>query len=63
MNKRETCKKAAFFGMILILMIVMIYSGLQILEATVFSKDLVEESTQGSYLLSIALTQCFRLRE
>ena len=48
MNKRETVKKVAFFGTILILMIVMIYSGLQILEATVFSKDTVEEAPHMS---------------
>lgn len=48
MNKRETFKKVAYFGTILILMIVMIYSGLQILEATVFSKDVVEETRPAS---------------
>ena len=44
MNTRETVKKAAYFGAILVLMIVVIYSGLQILEATVFSKEQVEET-------------------
>ena len=49
MSKRDTLKKFAFFGTILILMLVMIYSGLQILEATVFSQDnVVEESTAPS---------------
>lgn len=48
MNKRETVKKVAYFGTFLILMIVMIYSGLQILEATVFSKDEVVETQPAS---------------
>ena len=39
MSKREMLKKIAFFATILILMLVMIYSGLRILEATVFSKE------------------------
>lgn len=44
-SKRDTCKKIAFFATILILMLVMIYSGLRILEATVFSNEDMTEET------------------
>ena len=46
MKKREIVKNVAYFCVILILVLVMIYSGLQILESTVFSQ--VEDPTVPS---------------
>lgn len=38
MSKRKNLKEVAYFGIILILVLVMLFSGLRILESTVFSK-------------------------
>ena len=45
MNKRKNAKNIAYFCVILILVFVMLFSGLQILESTVFSQDSVQETT------------------
>lgn len=43
MSKRESAKKAAFFCVILILVLIMIISGLRILESTVFYREQSQE--------------------
>ena len=48
MNRRKNAKSIAFFCTVLILVLVMIYSGLQILESTVFSSGNIPEETQES---------------
>lgn len=45
MSKRKTFQEAAYFGIILLLVLVMIFSGLQILESTVFSQGQVQGDT------------------
>lgn len=48
MNKRDTWKNIAFFGVVLVLVLVMLISGLQILESTVFHKGQNPEATIAS---------------
>lgn len=48
MRKRMNLKKAAYFCLILILVLVLLFSGLQILESTVFLKDQPVEPTRVS---------------
>ena len=48
MRKRKELRKAAYFGLILILVLVLLFSGLQILESTVFLKEQPVEPTRAS---------------
>lgn len=45
MKKRETLKNAAFFAVILILVLVFLISGLHILESTVLQNGDIQETT------------------
>ena len=45
MKISQNLKNAAYFVVILILVLVFLISGLQILESTVFSQDSVQETT------------------
>lgn len=45
MEKRQNLKNAAYFAVILILVLVFLISGLRILESTVFSQDSTQETT------------------
>lgn len=45
MEKRQNLKNAAYFAVILILVLVFLISGLRILESTVFSQDSIQETT------------------
>lgn len=53
MSKRNILKKAAYFGIILLLVLVMIFSGLQILESTVFPSG----QGQGDTFVSKTITR------
>lgn len=53
MSKRNILKKAAYFGIILLLALVMIFSGLQILESTVFPSG----QGQGDTFVSKTITR------
>ena len=48
MSKRINAKNIAYFSIILILVLVMLFSGLQILESTVFSGEQGEETMPAS---------------
>ena len=52
MRKRNSAKQIAFFCVILILVLVMLYSGLQILESTVFHSGQAQEQTYSSKTLT-----------
>lgn len=52
-NKRESAKRIAYFCVILILVLIMIFSGLQILESTVFSGT----GEQGETIVSKTITR------
>lgn len=53
MSRRNSAKKIASFCVILILVLVMIFSGLQILESTVFYSDQVPEQTRESKTVEV----------
>lgn len=48
MRKKKSAKEIAYFSVILILVLVILFSGLQILESTVFSSQQVEETGPAS---------------
>ena len=51
MEKRQNFKNAAYFAVILILVLVFLISGLQILESTVFSQGSVQETTDRKTII------------
>lgn len=51
MEKRQNLKNAAYFAVILILVLVFLISGLRILESTVFSQDTVQETTDRKTII------------